>query len=301
MPPRPHPSAPPEVVPAGWLVRAFLLTTLVALLCGYFTFCLLFAQGQWQLVLHPSRAAGLPALIADVATQPVRFGPDASGQPKLAGIWIPADPAGRYRHLTLLYLADGDGSTQDAVAKLAALRELGMSVFAFDYRGYGASAPGHPSQARMEADAESALAYLVSTRNIPESRIILYGTGVGGFLAAQLATLHPAIPALIIDAPRFHIEQAVRRDPRVRLLPVRLLFHEAFPVAPLLDKLATPKLILSRSSAEAPEVHQAADPKMTVALPETGGPGEFTHTLARFLDQYAPPTPVSSLLPAKAP
>ena len=300
-PPSSQPPAPPEVVSAGWLARAFLVTVVVALLCGYLTFCLLFARGQWQLVLHPVRTTALPDLVDGTYPQPLRFGTDESGQPQLSGIWMAADATGRYRHLTVLYLPSGDGSLQAATATLSGLRELGLNVFAFDYRGYGSSAPGHPSQTRMEADAARALTYVLTTRQTPENRVVLYGSGVGGFLAARLALQHPAIPALVVDAPRLHIEEDVRHDPRLRLLPVRLIFHEGFPLEPLLETLTTPKLILSRSATEPPELQRAADPKMTVALPE-GSAGElFSRSLGRFLDLYAPPTPLPILVPQKTP
>ena len=296
-----HERTPPEVVSPAWLVRAFLVVVVIALLCGYLTFCLLFSNGQWQLVLHPSRAGAPPQQVGGAPVQPVRFGADASGQPQLAGIWIPADPAGRYRHLTVLYLADGDGSLQGAGTRLADLRELGINVLAFDYRGYGASAPGHPSEARMEADAETAFNYLLSSRHVAADHIIAYGSGVGGFLAARLAAQHSAIPALVIDRPRYDIEQTVRKDARVRLLPVHLLFNQSFPIQPMLQSLRTPKLIISRAAVEASEVQTAADPKLTVALPPGSSNTEMLHALGRFLDQYAPPTPMPSLVPGKAP
>ena len=256
-------SAAPETVSPRWLVRAFLVSVGVALVCGYLTFCVLFAQGQWQLVLHPSRATG----IVPGATEAVRFGTDASGRPQLAGLWLPADATSRYRGLTVLYLPSGDGSLATATTTLTTLHELGLGVLAFDYRGYGASAAGHPTQARMEADAESALAYLNTTRHIPDARVIVYGSGVGGYLAARLAAGHPDISSVILDGPRFDVAAEVARDPRVRLLPVRLLLRERFDLDAVLRTLKVPKLVLSRGAVESAALRYAADPKITVALP----------------------------------
>ncbi len=280
-------------------MRAFLLSVGVALVCGYLTFCVLFAQGQWQLVLHPVRTTTTVA-VPGVTAEAVRFATDATGQPQLTGCWLPADATGQYRGLTVLYLPSGDGSLASATATLTALHELGLGVLAFDYRGYGASAAGHPTQARMEADAESALAYLNTTRHVADARVIVYGTGVGGFLAARLAGRHTGLAAVILDAPRFEIETEVARDPRVRLLPVRLLFHERFDLDAELRTLKTPKLVLSRGTVESPLLRDAADPKITVALPP-GGDASASRTITRFLDQYAPDTPPAALVPGTTP
>ncbi|HSY35508.1 MAG TPA: hypothetical protein VK814_07140, partial [Acidobacteriaceae bacterium] len=88
-PPQP---APPDVVSPIWLIKAIALTIVAALLCGYLTLCLLFYQGQWQLVLHPTRTSANPASIAGIPYEFIRFGPDESATPQLTGWWIPAAP-----------------------------------------------------------------------------------------------------------------------------------------------------------------------------------------------------------------
>src|SRR3984957_16915636 len=95
---------PPEVVSPAWLVKAIALTVLVALFCGYLTLCWLFYQGQWQLVLHPTRTSASPTSIAGVPYDLIRFAPDESPIPQLPGWWTPANPGGRYAHLTILFL-----------------------------------------------------------------------------------------------------------------------------------------------------------------------------------------------------
>src|SRR5271170_1249909 len=164
------------------------------------TFCLLFYQGQWQLVLHPIRTAASPASIAGVPYELIRFGPDESATPQLTGWWIPSDPGGRYSHLTILLLPDGNGSLADSIPTLASLHNLGINVFAFDYRGYGQSAATRPNQQNMIHDADSAWQYLTISRNIPAPQIVPYGIGVGASLATRLAAANTAIPALILDA-----------------------------------------------------------------------------------------------------
>lgn len=292
-------SQSPEVVDPRWLVKAFLTMVLVALVCGYLTLCALFYQGQWQFVLHPVRTSSPPTSVGSTPFQSVRFGPGATGVPQLTGWWIPASTGAPFAHLTILYLPGADGSLAGDQTSLESLHDLGIAVFAIDYRGYGLSAELRPSQRSMTEDAQSAWNYLSGSRGIAGDRIIPYGRGVGAALALGLAAKEN-VPAVILDDPDFKVEERVRRDPRSRFLPLGLLFHDRFALLPDLDQVKTPKLILSRSESEDPKVLRAADPKLTVALPPSAG-DRYALTLKRFLDQYAPPAPAASVVPRPAP
>jgi uncharacterized protein len=297
-PPQP---TPPDVVSPIWLIKAIALTIVAALLCGYLTFCLLFYQGQWQLVLHPTRSSASPTSIAGTPYELIRFGPDESATPQLTGWWIPAAPGSRYAPITILFLPDGNGSLTNYIPALASLHNLGLNVFAFDYRGYGQSAPARPSQQSMTQDTDSAWQYLTTTRAFATQHIVPYGTGVGTSLATRLAANHNDIPALILDTPRADLLDVAIRDPRATLLPVRLLFHERFPLAEPLSTLHTPKLLISRTTSPDQTFLRASDPKYTVEL-GSPSPALYNQSLTRFLDQYAaqslPPAPVPSAAPA---
>jgi uncharacterized protein len=277
-----------EAIDPAWLVKALTLTVLAALFCGYLTICLLFYQGQWQLVLHPARTTASPQSIAGVPYDLIHFGPDESAIPQLTGWWIPSAPGGRYANTTLLYLPGSDGSLANSILTLASLHNLGINVFAFDYRGYGQSAPTHPNQQNMTRDADSAWQYLNTSRAIPAQQIIPYGTGVGASLATYLAASHPNIPALILDSPQADLLETAFHDHRSSLIPVRLLFHERFPLAEPLSALQTPKLLLSRATSPDQAFRTAADPKLTVELPAPSEP-LYNQSLTRFLDEYAKP------------
>jgi pimeloyl-ACP methyl ester carboxylesterase len=305
-----HTPAPLETVSPVWLVKAIAVVVLAALLCGYLTFCLLFYQGQWQLVLHPTRTSTNPQSIAGVPYQIVRFGPDESATPQLVGWSIPSDPGGRYASLTILFLPDGNGSLADSIPTLASLHNLGINVFAFDYRGYGQSNSVRPNQQTLTHDAQASLQYLTGTRSIPSQRIVPYGVGVGTSLATQLAISNPAIPAIILDAPRADLLDVARRDSRSTFIPVRLLFHDRFPLAEPLNTLRIPKLLISRSTALDQTFRNASDPKLTVELAYPNAL-VYNQSLTRFLDQYLgeyldqypeqSAHPANSLVPSLAP
>lgn len=291
---RPQPPAPPETVDPAWLVKAIAGTVLVALACGYLALCLLFYQGQWQIVLHPARTATAPQSINGAPYQLIHFGPDETAIPQLTGWWIPAPPNGRYASATVLFLPRGDGSLVDSLPTLSALHNLGINVFAFDYRGYGQSANTHPNQKKMLHDADSAWQYLTGSRAIPGREIIPYGTGVGASIAAHLAGIHSEIPALILNSPHTDLLNVAKRDRRSGLLPVELLFDEDFPLTGPLKSLQTPKLLFS--NAKSPDTSSeayrtASEPKATV---EFASPAQarYQQSVTKFLDQYLSPASV---------
>ncbi len=289
----------PEVVQPLWLVKAIGFTVLAALVCGYLALCLLFYQGQWQLVLHPSSAKSssseLPTVFAGQPAEIIRFGTDDSARPQLVGWYIPAADGAPYISETVLLLPSGDGQLADARETLTMLHTLGVNVFAFDYRGYGMSLranPGqsHPTESRMKQDAALAWQYLTNSRGLKVDQVVPFGIGVGAALAADLAASHPGTPALLIAEPRPDLFATVRRDPRSSLLPVVILFHERFEITQTLAALKTPKLLVlnkadKAAAAERNLAQGAADPKFILSLNQTSSPQSLPTALGRFLDE----------------
>jgi uncharacterized protein len=264
---------------------ALLITLAVASACAYAALCLLFYQGQWQLVLHPSRTITATPASQGLKFDEVRFDYTETGSPRLAGWWIPAETDARWSASTILYLHGGSGSLSDCVTDLATLHSLGINIFAFDYRGFGHSAGPTPRELRTTEDAEAAWAYLTETRNIPAKSIVVYGTGIGASLAAELTARH-APAGLILDAPSQPARQIIGADARSRLVPGWLI-TERFDPVDALQTLAVPKLFLDRDGVRprTSELYKAAAlPKEYFELRQTG----YESTLRRFLDEVLP-------------
>jgi hypothetical protein len=280
-----------ENVEGAWLLKALAAVVVVAILCTYLTLCLLFSRSQWQVVLHPNRNSATESSQVPL----IHFDPGDSGQPQLTGVWSAAPSESHYKDLTILFLPGGDGSLASFAATQTALQQLGINVFAFDYRGYGKSEPVHPNEQRMVEDSEAAWRYLTQARKISPSTIIPYGVGVGASLAVRLTIAHAEIPGVILDSPYADLREVVRNDPRFRFLPVGLLFHEDFPLAEPLARLMKPKLLFVREPSKEPVSYlSAADPKRVVLLKADDIPG-FDQSITRFLDEYVP---VPSAAPA---
>ena len=277
-----------QTVDPKFLMRALPVTIFAAFVCAYLAMCLLFWQGSWQLILHPAHTGpagtGLPA-------ESVRFGVDEGGQPQIQGEFLPAAPGSASAATTVLYLRPGDGALDAADAPLiSVLHDLGLNVLSFDYRGMGRSAPKpHPNQERMQEDAAAAWSYLTGLRRIPPGQILVYGAGIGASLALHLAADHHEAAAVILRNADADVLGTVRREPRSRLFPVSVLFHDRFPLDGL-KTLAQPKLLLDIGpNNQGPEEHarqaayrSAADPKMLVELPATD-PEKEREAMKRFL------------------
>ena len=195
----------------------------VALLCGYLAMGWMVYMGSWQLVLHPT---SLTHSGTGLASEHIQFGPDGSGKPQLQGEWLPKDGSA----YAVLYLRGADGQLDMADgSQIRSLHDLGLSVLAFDYRGYGESAERpHPSEDRMVADAVSAWEYLTATRHIQPDHVLVFGTGVGVSIGVQLLQHYGPGAGLIAYNADPTVEARVRADGRAKLYPFHLVFHDSF-------------------------------------------------------------------------
>jgi pimeloyl-ACP methyl ester carboxylesterase len=276
-----------EPVDPAWILKALGLMLALALLFGYATLCVVFSHTQWQIVLHPSRTLTTTPAALGLPFTEVHFADDASGRPQLDGWWIPADDSPGSPSALILH--GGNGTMADALPQAQLLHNDRLNVLLFDYRGFGRSTGLHPTQALMQADADSAYAYLIATGHIPPSSILIFGQGLGASLATRLCALHPQIPLLILDSPDGDLAPRVRADTRSHLLPFGLLFHEDFPLAAPLHTLRTPKLLVTFArSAAPPALQDAANPKMLVELPSPADTTALQQAIRRFFDTYGP-------------
>jgi hypothetical protein len=283
-----------ELVEVGWILKALGGVLAFAILCAYTTICILFSRSQWQLVLHPQHTVTTTPSSLGLNFTEAHFGVDATGQPQLDGWWIPSgtpsgNPDNNPPTHTALILHSGDDSISGALPIARTLHDAHLNVLLFDYSGYGHSGGQHPTEASMEADAETALTYLTTTRSIPDSSIVVYGTGVGGSLAVRLCAEHHDLPALILQSPDGDFEARVRQDVRSKLVPVSLLFNQDFPLAAPLHELTTPKLLISTGAAPVVLQH-AANPKTIVEL-HSGDTAAIDQALTHFLSTYFTPAP----------
>lgn len=233
------------MVSGRWLLIAFLITIAAALACVYGSMCLLFYQGQWQMLFHPSRTVTATPADAGLPYEEIHFDVTDTGAPLLDGWWIPADPGAHYATDTVLYLHGARGSLADTVPAIVTLHRLGINVFAFDYQGFGKSAGRHPTERLAQSDAVAAWTYLTDVRHVPANHIVVYGDGTGATFAAALgAEFTPA--GVVLEDANPPARQTFEHDARARILPLWLLQNERLDPTADLERAHAPRLFLDR-------------------------------------------------------
>ncbi|WP_218920284.1 alpha/beta hydrolase [Chondromyces crocatus] len=91
------------------------------------------------------------------------------------------------------------------------LRALGLSVFAYDYEGYGLS-EGSPSEKGLYADIDAAYAHLTGPLGYPPERIIAYGRSLGGSPSVDLARRAP-LGGLVLESAFTSVYRVATRIP----------------------------------------------------------------------------------------
>jgi uncharacterized protein len=258
-------SAPPPTVSGRWLLTAIAIAIPAAAFCAWAALCLLFWQGNWQLLYHPSATVARTPSSVGLAFDPVGFATTDTGVPQLQGWWIPAGPSARY---TLLYLHGQSGNLGDTLDDLARLHSAGVNVLAFDYRGYGQSRFIHPSESRWRQDAEWALQYLTATRHIDPHSILLVGSALGANLALEVAAAHPELAGVVLESPLDSPVNAIFNDARARLVPAHILAGDRYDMTTPAAALRIPSLWLLQS----PPVGQSGSQESSNAFQKVAAP-----------------------------
>jgi len=232
----------PPTVSGRWILGALAGVVAAAAVCVWLVLCLLFWQGSWQLLYHPSSTVAKTPASVSLAFDPIGFATNGEGSPQLTGWWIPAAQDSHYNRYTVLYLHGRNGNLADTIPDLTQLHDAGLNVFAFDYRGYGQSKFARPSEAHWLEDAGWALDYLTETRHIDPHTIVAWGSGLGANLALEFAAAHRDLAGVVVDSPLNNPTQPIFRDARARLVPAHLLVRDRYDLTEAANELKCPIL-----------------------------------------------------------
>lgn len=111
---------------------------------------------------------------------------------------------------TVVYFHNNRMTAESSAGVARALRDRGLGVLVVEYRGYGASRGGAPTEDGLYGDADAALDMLAA-RGIGPGRVVLCGASLGTGVAAEMArrgrggslvlvTPYTSIPDLVTDA-----------------------------------------------------------------------------------------------------
>jgi hypothetical protein len=283
----------PPTVSARWLITALIVALAGALVCAWGTLCFLFWQGSWQLLYHPASSVSRTPASVNLPFDSIGFATSASGEPQLRGWWIPASSPSRF---TAIYLHGETGNDGDTVDALARLHNLGLNVFAFDYRGYGQSQFVHPSETRWREDANAAIQYLTGTRHLAPGSLILVGKDLGANLALETAAAHPDLAGIVLENPLESPTTTIFNDARAHLVPAHLLVGDRWDTNSAASNVLIPSLWFywtaernSGSDQDNPEAYAKTPArKMLVWLTNSPNePGQFDAAMRTWLDQLS--------------
>ena len=237
-----------QLTRALWLAIALLLTG--ALTVG----CASFDEQQRKWIFQPqtagaSQRTGNTDGMDDVWIE--YTAPSDASKVKLHALWFAnADP----RAPVLLYLHGARRNVSSSAFRIRQMQELGFSVLAVDYRGFGRSSEGLPSEASVAEDARAAWAWLEQHHGAPARYI--FGHSLGGAIAVQLATEVRDAKGLIVEGTFTSIPD-VFETMKWGWLPIAPLITQRFDSAAKVQGLTLPVLV----------VHGDAD---TLIYPELG-------------------------------
>jgi fermentation-respiration switch protein FrsA (DUF1100 family) len=149
---------------------------------------------------------------------------------RIAAVWLPNPDA----EFALLYSHGNAEDLGGIMPVLRALRDLGVAILAYDYRGYGMS-EGRPSADGALLDQDAAFAHLTGTLGFRPGRIIAWGRSIGGGPATALAAREP-LAGLVLESSFTSAFRVVTRWP---LLP-----RDRFRNLALLRAVRCPVLVI---------------------------------------------------------
>jgi fermentation-respiration switch protein FrsA (DUF1100 family) len=172
---------------------------------------------------------------------------------KTEDCWFSADDGPRLhgwyvRHQNpIATIVMSHGNAGNISHRLDILRNLfrnGYSVFIYDYRGYGRS-EGSPTEQGLYKDSQAAYRFALTLPGVDTSKIILWGTSIGGVFAVE-AALHRQ-PAILVLESTF----SSGRDVAASLwpyLPIRFFVGERYNSASRIKGIHAPLLFIHGSN-----------------------------------------------------
>lgn len=199
-------------------------------------------QRRW--IFQPSKDTwgGAQALSEQMQTVWIEFASAESGQPvRLHGLWHPQARADAPR---VLYLHGARWNVASSARRIQRLHDMGFSVLAVDYRGFGRSSDALPSEDSAAEDARAAWDWLAAQS--PASRRFVYGHSLGGAIAVRLASEVEDEAGLVVEASFTSIPD-VYATMSFSWLPLAPLITQRFDAATRIARVKAPVLVVHGS------------------------------------------------------
>lgn len=173
----------------------------------------------------------------------IDFQSKTSGEPvKLHGLWLAAEGGKSATPApVLLYLHGARWNVQGSANRIRRMQELGFSVFAIDYRGFGKSSKTLPSEQMAYEDARAAWDWLAAKYTATPRYI--FGHSLGGAIAIELASTVSDESGTIVEGTFSSIPDVVGTF-RWGWLPVTPLITQRFEAIAKVAHIGSPLLVV---------------------------------------------------------
>lgn len=167
---------------------------------------------------------------------------NAAGQrERLHGLWLAAE---RAQAPVLLYLHGARWNVSGSANRIRRMQALGFSVLAIDYRGFGQSSEGLPSEQSAVEDAAAAWQWLA--QHHPDKPRYLFGHSLGGAIAIDLAARVADEHGTIVEGTFTSIPDVVSTF-KWGWLPVKGLITQRFESVRKVGQIGSPLLVVHGS------------------------------------------------------
>ncbi len=198
-------------------------------------------QREW--IFQPSdRSWGGAQSTADMQDVWIDFQSQSSSKAeRLHGLWMPRERADAP---VLLYLHGARWNVSGSSSRIRRMQELGFSVLAIDYRGFGQSSAGLPSEVTAGEDARAAWDWLAQQQ--PGKPRYIFGHSLGGAIAIDLARQVSDEQGTIVEGTFTSIADVVSTF-KWGWLPVSGLITQRFESVRKVSEIGSPLLVVHGS------------------------------------------------------
>jgi alpha-beta hydrolase superfamily lysophospholipase len=202
-------------------------------------------QRAW--IFQPSDRSwgGSAAMARDMDDEWIEFRSKITGEPvKLHGLWL-ASAHGGPDGPVMLYLHGARWNVAGSSPRIHRMHELGFSVLAIDYRGFGRSTPCLPSEEMAYEDARAAWDWLAAA--YPHRPRYIFGHSLGGAVAIDLAAKVDDERGTIVEGTFTSISD-VASSMKWGWLPIGPLITQRFESVKKVAKVGSPLLVVHGDS-----------------------------------------------------